>query len=514
MNILNVVKQETVLALLRHGWSYRRVARETGVHRETVGKIWQESLAGPKPAKVPTGFEREEEGAKPAKVPTRPRASCAVHGERIAEWLELGWSAVKIHRVLAEEYDYGGGYDGIKRFVQDLGRVATLPFRRIESAPGEEAQLDFGRAGLVLGSDGKRRKPWILRMVLSCSRRGYSEAIWRQDSSTVLAAIERGFRHLGGVPAKLVVDNFKAAVSLAEWSDAVLNPRMAAFARHYNVAVMPTVPRMPRHKGKIESGVHYVQLALRGEVFADLVSLNAFLLDWETSVADLRIHGTTKEQVLQRYLRIEAAALAPLPVTRFPLYEEGKRRVQTDAYVEVAKAYYSVPPEYVGRELWVRWDDNMIRCFDEQFAQVALHLRGEDGSFTTTDSHIDPRKRSRRELGPDALLNALTLIGPHSRTWGEGVLAVRGAEGERALVGVAGLQRQYGTVVLEAALGQAAAAGQWHLPEVREQCRQRVLERRAGIVLTQSHPLIRDLADYSAFAPFPDEPHSAQTTTA
>jgi len=511
MNVLNVIEQETVLALLRRGWSFRRVARETGVHRETVGRLWRECLGPPKPAKVPTGSESGGTASKPAKMLT---GACAAYRLVIGEWMELGWTARKIHQTLVREHGFERGYDQVKRYVRKLGRVSVLPFRRMESGPGEESQLDFGKGCAVLGPDGRKRWPWIARIVLSCSRRAYSEAIWRLDTASVLGATERAFIHFGGSPAKLVLDNFKAAIAHAEWSEAVLTPRMAEFGRHYSLAVLACTPRRPEHKGKIESGIHYVKLALRGEAFGSLEALNVFLEEWERTVADLRIHGTTKEQVLGRYERLERAALRPLPAERFPLFQEGRRRVQTDAYVEVAKAYYSVPAEYVGREVWARWDGRMVRVFDERFDPVAVHLRGEVGSFVTTGAHIDPRKRSRRELGPGALLAALALLGPRTMKWGEGVLAARGLEGERALIGVGELGRQYGAAVLEAGAERAAREGRWHLPELRDCCRQLALQRRDGLVLTQRHPLIRDLQDYAGLAPFPHEHQSPQTTSA
>jgi transposase len=511
MNVLNVIEQETVLALLRRGWSFRRVARETGVHRETVARLWRECLGPPKPAKTPTGSESEGAEAKPAKMPT---GACAAYRAPISEWMELGWTARKIHQVLIQEHGFERGYDQVKRYVRRLGRTTVLPFRRMESGPGEEAQLDFGKGCPVIGSEGTRRWPWIVRIVLSCSRRAYSEAIWRLDTTSVLAVTERAWMHFGGSPAKLVIDNFKAAVAHAEWSEAILTPRMAEFGRHYSLAVLACAPRRPEHKGKVEAGIHYVQMALRGEAFPSIEAMNLFLAQWESTVADVRIHGTTKEQVLGRFERLERPALRPLPAESFPLFQEGRRSVQADAYVEVAKAYYSVPPEYVGREVWVRWDDRMVRVFDERFQAVTVHLRGEQGSFTTTANHIDPRKRSRRELGREALLAALTLIGPRTVNWGEGVLAARGLEGERALIGVAQIGRQYGALVLEVGAERATSAGQWHLPQLRDQCRQLALQHRDGVVLTQRHPLIRDLQDYAGLAPFPHEPQSAQTTSA
>jgi transposase len=106
-----------------------------------------------------------------------------------------------------------------------------------------------------------------------------------------------------------VIDNLKPAVTRADWYDPDLNPKLRAFAAHYGVAVLPTKPRTPRHKGKVERGADYVQEnALRGRSFTTLAAQNAHLADWEANVADCRIHGTTGRQVGLVFREAEQAA--------------------------------------------------------------------------------------------------------------------------------------------------------------------------------------------------------------
>lgn len=73
----------------------------------------------------------------------------------------------------------------------------------------------------------------------------------------------------------------------------------------------------------------------------------------------------------------------PLPAERFSNFREGQRKVNRDGHVEVAKAYYSAPPKYLGRTVWVRWDARLVRIFNHRFEQVALHVRHEPGRFST-----------------------------------------------------------------------------------------------------------------------------------
>src|ERR1039458_981015 len=78
---------------------------------------------------------------------------------------------------------------------------------------------DFGTGAPVRMADGKVRRPWVFRIVLSYSRKAYSEAVWRQSTESFITCLENAFRHFGGVPKRLVIDNLKAAVARADWYD-------------------------------------------------------------------------------------------------------------------------------------------------------------------------------------------------------------------------------------------------------------------------------------------------------
>ena len=220
--------------------------------------------------------------------------------------------------------------------------------------------------------------------MLSHSRKGYSEVVWRQTTESFIRCLENAFRHFGGVTATVVIDNLKAGVIQADWFDPELNPKLEEFARHYGTVILPTKPVMPRHKGKVEAGVKYAQNnAVKGRSFESLAAQNTHLSDWEKNVADTRIHGTTRQQVGQFFEAVERPALQPLPAGLFPVFEEALRSVHRDGYVEFQKAYYSAPPEYVGRQVWVRQEARLLRLYNTRREQIALHALAEPGKFTT-----------------------------------------------------------------------------------------------------------------------------------
>lgn len=145
---------------------------------------------------------------------------------------------------------------------------------------------------------------------MSHSRKGYSEAVLRQSTESLIRALENAFWHYGGVPRTLVIDNLRAAVQKADWYDPELNPKVEAFCRHYGTVILPARPYMPRHKGKVERGIGYVKgNALKGRTFGSLAEQNRHLAEWETQVAEHRIHGTTRQQVRKVFEERERPAV-------------------------------------------------------------------------------------------------------------------------------------------------------------------------------------------------------------
>ena len=489
-NVLNVALVESIRLLFAQGWSRRRIARELGVDRATVGKYVLARSNGQNPPNLPTG-------SGGSMGPAGPASKCEPLREQIAAKVEAGLSARRIHQDLGGDAS-GLGYDSVRRFIQRLGRVHPLPFRRMECEPGAEAQVDFGTGAPVIGADGKRRKSHVFRIVLSHSRKAYSEPTFTQTTDDFLCALENAFAHFGGVPKTLVIDNLKAAVLHPDWFDPVLTPKIQSFCQHYGTVILPTKPRMPRHKGKVEAGVKYVQSnGLKGRTFASLEEQRRHLAEWERTVADTRIHGTTKQQVLKVFEEVERPALLPLPRERFANFREARRKVNRDGHIEVAKAYYSVPPEYLGREVWARWDARLVRIFNCRWEQIAVHVRHEPGRFSTQGQHLVKEKINGLERGAGYLLGKVSLIGQQTQQWAEAMLTARGIEGTRVLQGLLSLTKKHSSETLDKACEIAISHGCYRLRTIR-QLLKRETAQQEPLPFLDEHPLIRPLDDYAA----------------
>lgn len=531
-NLLKMAILQSILSLKAQGWSQRRIARELGVDRGTVRKYLRQRSCGAKPANAPTGFQEPKPatfaglpapGPKPAtnaptgssNAPTGaggvsgdpvavtadsqighgPASQCEPYREAILAKLEADLSVKRIHQDLAAE-GITVHYDSLRRYVRRLGHTRLLPFRRMECEPGEEAQVDFGTGAPVVSADGKRRKTYVFRIVLSHSRKGYSEATYSQTTDDFLHALENAFRYFGGVPRTLVIDNLKAAVAHPDWFDPELTPKVQSFCQHYGTVILPTRPYTPRHKGKVESGVKYVKNnGLKGHVFASLSAQQEHLHQWEATVADTRIHGTTKQQVGKRF-EVERPALLPLPIEPFANFQEGQRKVSRDGHVEVAKAYYSAPPEYLGRTVWVRWDTRLVRIFNHRWEQVAVHARSEPGRFNTLGEHLAAEKISGLERGADYLLNKISILGTQAHQWAQAMLTARGVAGTRVLQGLLALRDKHSAESLDHACKTALSRGVYRLKAIRQLLKSQPVPQ-TPLPFLDEHPIIRPLDDYA-----------------
>jgi transposase len=527
-NQLKMALIDTIQRLRRQGWSKRRIARELEIDRETVARYLalceapkpatsEGALSDPKPATLEGALSDSASpdsrtdlndcsscttGTRaPSSTPSAPgpASQCAPFHEHIVAKLEQGLSAQRIWQDLVSEQGFTHQYHSVRRYIAKLGVRTPLPFRRMECEPGEELQVDFGQGAFLVLPDGKRRRPHVFRVVLSYSRKGYSEVVLRQTTDAFLLCLENAFWHFGGVPRRIVLDNLKAAVLHADWFDPELHPKIQAFAAHYGCLFLPTKPRMPRHKGKIERGIGYVQgNALKGRTFTSLDDQNEYLSRWEAETADARVHGTTRQLVGQCFVNVEKSALLPLPIERFANFHESQRRVNRDGHVEVAKAYYSVAPEYVGQSVWVRWDGRLVRIFNERFAQITVHAQQMPGKFSTHSQHIVTEKINAVERGAEYLLFKVRRFGTDCTRWAEAMLEKRGIEGVRVLQGLLHLAKKHGIAAVSKACAAAHAHSEYRLRTVRALLKRQEVTQPVFEFMDE-HPIIRPLSDYGQF---------------
>jgi len=500
-NQLKVEQQQAIRQLRQLGWGIRKIALELKISRNTVRGYLRSSRGAQTDPPPTTGSSGQ---AKQTDPPTAGdvgvgQSLCAEHRVLIMAKLEQGLSAQRIYQDLRIEVSFAGSYESVKRFVRNLREVNPELVQRIEVQPGEEVQVDFAQGPMVPAAQGGKRRTWIFRMVLSYSRKAYSEAVFRQKTETFLRCLENAFRSFGGVTWTINLDNLKAAVLKADWADPKLNPKLIDFAQHCGTAILPCLPRTPEHKGKVENSVKYVKSnALAGRQFGSLAQLNGHLAQWEKTVADQRIHGTTKRQVAELFA-LEQPTLRPLPVTLFACFEEGKRTVHLDGHVEVDKAYYDVPPEYLRREVWVRYDAREVRIFTQQadgsLKQIQVHRRLEPGQFTRVRGIGGGHGSLQANL--NYCLQRASELGSSCARWAQGVAQNRGIEGMRSLMGLVRLTQRHSFAAVNQACERALAQSAWRLRDVQALLHTTPIQTQ--LIFEEHHPLIRDLQEYGIY---------------
>jgi transposase len=493
------------------GYSERRIAETLEISRGAVRRHL--AADNPNSTKAQTGSAqtgpgdsnstKAQTGCSPALPTTEPPQSasqCEPFRELILGMLEQGLHAKRIHQDLVAEHEFSGKYWSVYRYVKWLGKSSDLPFRRIEVEPGSQLQVDFGTGAKIRMADGTFRRTHVFRAVLSYSRKGYTESVLRQTTEDFIRVLENSFHHFGGVPQTVVFDNAKCAVTTADWYDPELNPKIIEFCQHYGCAFIPTRPRTPRHKGKVERGVDYAQEnALRGREFDSLAQQNEHLAHWEKNVADTRIHGTTRKQVAALFQSAEKAALGKLPFERFPFYHEGKRKVSRDGHIAVKRAYYSAPPEYLGCDVWVRYDSRMLRILNSKMELIATHVVSEPGRFSTLRAHLDSRKISSVEKGLEYFLKKTRHLGPAACRWAEAVVEARGVEACRVLQGLLSLAKKYSSDSINAACDKAWRSHALNYRTIKKLLESETADSQTTMEFMDSHPIIRPVSEYAKF---------------
>lgn len=478
-NILKMELQQSILALKEQGWRNRRIARELGIDPRTVKRYVDSKCTNTQTGK------------------SGPPSQCEGLAEEIKSAYENGLSIERIHQDLVCEHGFTGSYHSVYRFVQASGFDTQKRVYRMECEPGQEAQIDYGTLYLPIGDGRKKKKVHVLVVTLSHSRKAYVEAVLHQDSERFLRCLENAFRHFGGVPERLCPDNLAAAVKKADWYEPQINPKLRSFAAHYGTVIMPARPYQPTDKGKVEAGVKYVKNnALKGKAFESLAKVNEHLRWWTQNVADKRIHGTTKRQVDTHFEQSEKATLKALPGALFPSFSEGKRQVHRDSYIEVSGAYYEVPAQHIGKQVWARWDAAMVRIFDHKLELLRSHVRLERGQFSQVLGVGGCRGSVEQSIR--YFRGKLIPLGEHTLCWADTVIASDEHIALRRLQGLLSLRKHYSHKQINEAARKACIHGQYTLKELKQWLHNP--HSQETFCFLEKHELIRSPKTYDTLA--------------
>jgi len=373
--VIRVGELVMILDLHRQGLSPTAIARRLGIDRKTVRKYIARGLEPP----------------SYRKVPGRPRGTDAFMAylrERLAAYPAL--TAVRLLRELRER-GFVGGYSAVKRAVQEIRPDQPQRFEvRFETPPGEQAQVDLARFEVAFTDEpGVSRVVWLFSMVLGFSRLIWGEFVVHQDLQSVLRCHVAALTAIGGAPREILYDRMKTAV-IGEDADGLViyNRGLVDLARHFGFHPKACRPYRAKTKGKVERPFRYIREDFfLARVFRNLDDLNAQLRQWLDSVANVRVHATTRRVVSEAFAE-ERPALRPLPPAPYRSVLKLERRLSHEGMVSVGGNLYSVPDTARRRVLDVHCFVDEIRILEDG-AMIASHAplpgRGQ--------SRIDPAHR-------------------------------------------------------------------------------------------------------------------------
>ena len=448
---------------LRAGESQRRIAADLGLSRPTVRKyrLLAESqgyLAADSPLPDDNALQTV---LGQAPQPPRQVSTVEPYAQIVEQLLEQGCEMTAIFARLREDYGYTGSYSAIRRYVHRLRPTEPRVTMRVHTAPGEEAQVDFGSVGLLYDPRQQRpRQAYVFVATLSYSRHQYAELVFDQKISTWIACHRHAFESWGGVPRRIVPDNLKAAVRVALIYDPVLGEAYRRMAQHYGCLISPTRPGTPQHKGKVENGVHYVKRNfMAGQQFTDIDMANRRLRVWVQEQAGTRNHGTTHQAPLKRFAAHEQTALLPLPEEPFALLAIRPAKVHPDCHVVIDGSYYSAPCAYVGQTIEAYIGERVVQLFCAE-KLLCTHERAlHPGEHHTRTEHYPEEMAEYLRRTPDYCRQLAAKIGPSTQQVVHELLEDRPLDRLRSVQAILRLEQSVGPCRLEAACARALFFG-------------------------------------------------------
>lgn len=459
-----------VLLRLRAGEAEREIARSRLMGREKVASL--RALAAAQGWLEPAR-ELPDDATLAAALGQARRARSTIssvepYRAQVTAWVEAGVQGKAIHAALCRNHGYTGSYSSVARLLVKL-RAARPPevTVRLSYQPGEAAQVDFGTGPMLVHPDGRLRRTFAFVMTLCHSRHQYVEFVWDQTVATWLGCHRRAFEWFGGVPARVIIDNAKCAITKACAYDPLVQRAYAVCAEGYGFRIEACPPADPQKKGIVEAGVKYVKrnfLPLREA--RDLADLNAQARAWVMEEAGVRRHGTTHMAPLVLFA-LERGALQPLPAVAPDLGSWHQVTVHRDCHVQFDRVLYSVPFTLVGKRLWLRASDSAVTLY-EDYRHVVTHPRGRHpGERRTVRDHLPPQAQAFFAQDRAWCQSQAAHIGTACQRLITHLLEDRLVERLRAAQGILRLARQYGAARLELACERALACDSPHYRTVK-----------------------------------------------
>lgn len=378
-------------------WKIGTIANELGVHPDAVRNAVELQRVG-------------------VTQPLRPSVVDA-YAEFIRQTLEQHprLRATRIYQMVRDR-GYPGSVVQLRRAVARLRPRSREAFLRLETFPGEQAQVDWAHFGPVMVGRARRALSCFV-MTLSYSRALYLEFFFDQTTENFLRGHVRAFQAWNGQPRMVLYDNLKSAVLERRGSHVVFNPRLLELSAHYHFAPQACQVRAGNQKGRVERAIRYVRDSFwAGRTFTTLAECNRQAWLWRDQVAhQRRWPGQDGRTVEQAFAEEQPRLLTP-PRHPFSAVRIETVRSHKTIYVRFDLNDYSIPPEAVGRTLTLAASDTTVRILDGP-TELAHHPRTYDRHKQVLDpAHQDAVLKAKRKAFHATAAGRLEQAAPESKT--------------------------------------------------------------------------------------------------
>ena len=288
----------------------------------------------------------------PRQVHTPGQDALEPWADQIYQWLSRDRMQMSsIHELLMAQ-GCSVSYASLRRFVvkRHLRKAGRTTVRMEDTPPGQVAESDFGRLGMITDPEtGRRRAVWVvvIVIVLCHSRHCFLWPMHQQKLEDVIAGLEAAWAFFGGMPQYLVIDNFPAAVAGPDPLNPVLIKGFLEYAQHRGFIVDPAKAGHPQDKPKVERGVPYArERFFKSAEFNGLAHMWAKAPRWCLQVAGMRIHDTIRKRPLAVFQGEERYTLLPWDGEPYEIGEWPTAKVHPDHHIQCRQAFYSVPSSH------------------------------------------------------------------------------------------------------------------------------------------------------------------------
>jgi transposase len=384
--------------------SQRRISRATGIDPKTIRSYlriatmhgFTDTVPDDELAEIASAVIREVYGNDNKNPEPGACAPLLPHRELLSGWLDTEKLTLKKVHIKLGRMGVAVTYSTLYRYAREElgfgGQKVTV--RMAETEPGEVAQADFGKMGLIFDPEsGCKRVLHALVVTLIMSRFQYVYLTHLQTFEALINGLENAWVTFNGVTRRLIIDNMKAAVVKADRYEPVFTRTFLDYSQHRSFIIDSAVARHPEGKGTVENQVRYVrENFFKGEEFINCEHAQREADKWCRTTAGLRIHGTTRQRPLLVFEQEEQKMLLPLSAERFDVPAFATCTVHRDHHIMFKKGGYSVPTKYIGKEVDVRGDSALVRIYYKN--QLIKTLERVAAGKRNTDYNDYPKEKS------------------------------------------------------------------------------------------------------------------------